>query len=145
MALTGFRCAGQPSASSQFTPLEELPAPSIAASAEAAPGGRQNARNLVDGRVRTEYASNAQGTNTFVEFNLGTPTRIGAFRHVDRDDPATVAASNAVNFIVQASTNLASPDWASLPGSLVLTNGKFLWIDGGATNYSRRFYRVLEQ
>ena len=76
-----------------FTRLEQLPAPKIIVSAEAYPGGRHEASNLIDGNPRTEYASNNQGTNTFVEFDFGAPTRVAAFRHVDRNDPATVAAS----------------------------------------------------
>lgn len=49
--------------------------------------------NLVDGNAKTEYASWNQGTNTIVEFDFGQPTSILAFRHVDRNDLATVAAS----------------------------------------------------
>ncbi|MDE3067435.1 MAG: hypothetical protein KGJ60_07765 [Verrucomicrobiota bacterium] len=49
--------------------------------------------HLVDGNSKTEYASKDQGTNTMVEFDFGRPTRIVAFRHVDRNDAATVAAS----------------------------------------------------
>lgn len=51
------------------------------------------ARHLVDGNPKTEYASMDQGTNTAVEFDFGKPTSIVAFRHVDRNDVATVAAS----------------------------------------------------
>jgi alpha-mannosidase len=49
--------------------------------------------HLVDGNPKTEYASWNQGTNTMVEFDFGQSTRILAFRHVDRNDMATVAAS----------------------------------------------------
>jgi hypothetical protein len=51
------------------------------------------AANLVDGNLKTEYASWNQGTNTVVEFDFGRPTRIVAFRHVDRNNIATVALS----------------------------------------------------
>ena len=76
-----------------FTRLEALPAPKILASAEAYPGGRHEPGNLVDGDPKTEYSSNGKGTNTFVEFDFGAPARIAAFRHQDRNDPATVAGS----------------------------------------------------
>ena len=51
------------------------------------------AANLVDGNPKTEYASWNQGTNTVVEFDFGQLTPIIAFRHVDRNNMATVAAS----------------------------------------------------
>ena len=60
-------------------------------------------------------------------------------------DGGLLAASNAVNFLVQATTNLTDENWVTLPASPVLTNGKFLLIEADATNYSHRFYRVLEQ
>jgi len=84
------------SAPRQFTRLEPLAAPKVVGSAEAYPGGRYQARNLVDGNTRTEYSSNAKGTETFVEFDFGRSVRIAAFRHTDRNDPATVAASELV-------------------------------------------------
>jgi alpha-mannosidase len=76
-----------------FTPLVPLPSPRIVSNAPAYPGGQYEASNLLDGDAKTEYASDAKGTNTFVEFDFGAPTRIAAFRHLDRNDPATVAAS----------------------------------------------------
>jgi hypothetical protein len=51
------------------------------------------ATHLVDGNPKTEYASKNRGTNTVVGFDFGQPVRIVAFRHVDRNDTATVAAS----------------------------------------------------
>jgi hypothetical protein len=78
---------------SGFTRLEQLPAPRIVASAEAYPGGRHEAANLIDGNLRTEYSSNGKGTNTFIEFDFGAPTQFTAFRHVDRNDPATITSS----------------------------------------------------
>ena len=47
----------------------------------------------LDGKTQTEYSSNAKGTNTFIEFDFGAPTSVAAFRHVDRNDPATIASS----------------------------------------------------
>jgi alpha-mannosidase len=78
-----------------FTRLEPLPAPKIIASAAAYPG-QYEAGNLVDGDRRTEFASNGKGTNTFVEVEFAEPKRLAGFRHVDRNDPATVAGSELV-------------------------------------------------
>ncbi|MBN2506488.1 MAG: hypothetical protein JXQ71_07325 [Verrucomicrobia bacterium] len=79
-----------------FIPLRLLPAPRVVDSAVAYPGGRYAAGNLVDGDARTEYSSDARGTNTFVVFDFGVPVALAAFRHQDRNDPATVAASELV-------------------------------------------------
>ena len=46
-----------------------------------------------DGNAQTEYSSNSKGTDTFIEFDFGAPTSVAAFRHIDRNDPATIAAS----------------------------------------------------
>jgi alpha-mannosidase len=93
VALCGFDCAGEPGVPSSYTRLQPLPAPKIVASAEAFPGGNHNVGNIIDGKPRTEYSSNAKGTNTFIEFDFGAPTSVAAFRHVDRNDPATIASS----------------------------------------------------
>jgi len=93
VALSGLACAGEPGVPSRFTRLEQMPAPKIVASAEAYPGGNHKVGNIIDGKVNTEYASNSKGTNTFIEFDFGAPTSVAAFRHVDRKDPATIAAS----------------------------------------------------
>jgi alpha-mannosidase len=79
-------------APSQFTRLEPLSPPKISASAPPFPGQYLPA-NLLDGKLATEYSSNGNGTNTFVEFDFGATVPIAAFRHIDRNDPATVAAS----------------------------------------------------
>jgi hypothetical protein len=84
------------SARAQFTPLTPLPAPRVVASATAYPGGSHEVAQLIDGNAKTEYSSDGKGTDTFVEFDFGAPARIGAFRHVDRNDPATIAASELV-------------------------------------------------
>ena len=93
VALFGFDCAGEPGLPNGFTRLEQVPAPKIVASAEAYPGGNHNVGNIIDGKPRTEYSSNTKGTNTFIEFDFGAPINVAAFRHVDRNDPATIASS----------------------------------------------------
>ncbi len=91
--LLALDCAGEPGVPSSYTRLEQLPVPKIVASAQAYPGGKHNVRNIIDGKPRTEYSSNAEGTNTFIEFDLGALASVVAFRHVDRNDPATIASS----------------------------------------------------
>ena len=85
--------SAEPVLPEHFTRLSALPAPKIITSAKAYPGGQFNAGSIIDGKPRTEYASDSQGTNTFIEFDFGAPTSVAAFRHVDRNDPATIAAS----------------------------------------------------
>lgn len=81
------------SSAATFTPLLPVPAPRIASSATAYPGGGYEPGNLLDGKPASEYSSNGAGTNTFVEFDFSQPVKVGAFRHVDRNDPATISAS----------------------------------------------------
>jgi len=84
--------AGEAAAPQQFTPLEEV-RPKIVASSIAYPGGRYEASNLIDGNIRTEYSSEGKGAETFILFDFGRPVPIAGLRHVDRNDPATVAKS----------------------------------------------------
>ncbi len=90
-----------------FTPLTPLPAPRLESSAVAYPGGNFNAGRLLDGDVKTEYATDNKGTGTFVEFRFPDPVSVAAFRHVDRNDPATIAASELV-FMDDQATVLAT-------------------------------------
>jgi len=83
-------------ASCGFVRLLPLPSPRITDSAEAYRGGGANATNITDGILRSEYASHARGTNTFLEFDFGKPTVIAGLRHVDRNDPATVVSSELI-------------------------------------------------
>lgn len=76
-----------------FIRLIPLPPPRIVASAVEFPGGAYPAAHLVDGKTNTEYSSAGNGTNTFVEFEFDSPQPVAGFRHVDRNDPATIAAS----------------------------------------------------
>ncbi len=82
--------------SPRFVRLAPLSAPKIAASAEEFPGGNYGPAQLLDGLPNTEYASNSKGIQTYVEFDFGKPVNIGAFRHVNRNDPAAVAASELI-------------------------------------------------
>jgi len=85
-----------PGAAPAFTRLLPIPSPKVLARAEEYPGGAFRAEHLVDGNPRTESSSNGKGTESFVEFDLGGTFPLAAFRHVDRNDPATVAASELI-------------------------------------------------
>ncbi len=85
--------ASSPPSRAAFTPLAPLPAPRLVGSAPAYPGGGYEAGRLLDGDAKTEYASDGRGTDTYLELEFPAPATIGAFRHVDRNDPATIAAS----------------------------------------------------
>ena len=80
----------------QFTPLVPVENVRLSGSAEAYPGGSFNAGNALDAKTASEYASASKGTNTFIELQLDRTMRLGAFRHLDRNDPATVAESQLV-------------------------------------------------
>ena len=82
-----------PAWAAEFTPLTAIPAPKVVGCAEAFPG--MGADRLVDGSPLA-YASNGKGTETFVDFDFGRPTRIDGFKHVDRPDPANVDAAQLV-------------------------------------------------
>lgn len=83
----------RPAGAATFTRLEPLPPPAIVAAAEEYPGGNHKAAHLTDNRLPSEYSSNGKGTQTFVEFDFGAPVTLAGFRHVDRNDPATISAS----------------------------------------------------
>ncbi len=96
LACSGLFLCTQGAAAASFVRLVPLPAPAIVASATEYPGGNYPASHLLDGQPRTEFSSDGAGTNTFVEFEWPAPQRIAGVRHVDRNDPATVAASELV-------------------------------------------------
>ena len=87
---------GAVSGNAAFTPLTPIQTARITASSTAYPGGAFEVGNLVDRVLKTEYSSDNKGTGTFVEFEFDAPSTIGAFRHVDRNDPATIVASELV-------------------------------------------------
>ena len=85
--------ATQAMADEPFVRLMPLGKPTIVAAAQAWGHGAMPAENLLNDVPQTEYASDGKGTETFVEFDFGAPVTIGAFRHVNRNDRALVAAS----------------------------------------------------
>src|ERR1700722_17738939 len=90
-----------------FTPLVPLPPPKIRASSGAFSEPQYQVANLFDGNANTDYASREAGTNTSVEFDFGAPTKIAAFRHLERNDPATIEASE-LDFFSPTGTLLAT-------------------------------------
>lgn len=61
---------------------QQLPNPTIIGSAPASSGFE--ATFALDGNLNTDYASNAQGTNTFIDFDFGAPTLIARVDWTDR-------------------------------------------------------------
>lgn len=93
--LAGFLWAGStgPALGAGFTPLTPVPNPTIASLSPVYSNGQLALANFIDGDLKTEFASMDQGTNTVVEFGFNKPTEIAAIRHVDRNDSATIVAS----------------------------------------------------
>lgn len=84
-----------------FTPMVPVPVSRILNLPPGIPGGNFGMSNFFDGKLKSEYASQDLGTNTVVDVEFATPTRITALRHVDRNDGATVAVSELELFDAQ--------------------------------------------
>lgn len=82
----------QSAAQTDYHILKRITGVRVAAQSTAYPGGRHEAANLLDEDAKTEYSSDAAGTNTFVELKF-PETEVAAFRHIDRNDPATIRQS----------------------------------------------------
>jgi hypothetical protein len=67
--------------------------------------------------------------------------------HLAFADGFGVGLANPTNLQLQAATNLLNTNtiWTPLTGSIYASNGVLRFDDPGAPNYSRRFYRVVEQ
>ncbi len=89
----GLVASSNPAPAAEFTLLTPVPTLKIIGSAEAFPN--MEAELLIDG-TPAAYASNGKGTETYVDFDLGQPTQIGGFKHVDRPDPATVDTAQLI-------------------------------------------------
>jgi hypothetical protein len=53
-----------------------------------------------------------------------------------------LSPSDLPNFEAQASMDLVN--WVTLPNALSLTNGMLLLRDSGSSNYTARYYRIIE-
>jgi alpha-mannosidase len=83
-----------------FTALAPLPTPRIVNSSPQlyTASDKYNVTNLVDGNLKSEYASKNAGMETFVDFDFGAPVSIAAFRHVDRGDNQPTIAMSQLEF-----------------------------------------------
>ncbi len=81
-------------ANAEYTQLVATDAQIISA-ATAFPGGGYEATNLLPSTnprdQQAEYASRGLGAETFVDFDLGRPLSVAAFRHIQRRTPDTIA------------------------------------------------------
>ncbi len=109
---------------SGYTPLTVIRNVRVCDHSAAFPGGHHEAVNLLDGNVGTEYSSNGAGVGTFVEFDFGQPTALSGMRHVDRNDPATVAQAE-IAFSNQA-------DFGSIIAKFTIDQTA---TSGGTTNF----------
>jgi Reelin subrepeat B/Immunoglobulin domain len=76
---------------------------------------------------------------------LGLPLPLpgGTITLTSKDaDGGPLLPGDLPGFQAQATTNLM--DWATLLNRLTVSNGLLLLVDPDSTNYSRRFYRILE-
>ena len=92
-SLLTFAAAMTALSAAAFTPMVPVPVSKILNLPPGIPGGNFGMTNFFDGKLKSEYASEDQGTNTVVDVEFASPTRITALRHVDRNDGATVAES----------------------------------------------------
>ena len=77
--------------------------------------------------------------------HLGSPMLLpnGAFQLTSTDaNGGLLLPSDLLNFEAQASTDLVN--WVTLPNALSLTNGMLLLQDSSSSNYTARYYRIIE-
>ncbi|MFI5380615.1 MAG: glycoside hydrolase family 38 C-terminal domain-containing protein [Tepidisphaerales bacterium] len=83
-----------------FTRLAPTDRPKVIAAAPAFPGGAYEADNILSEPtaqgLRRDYASQGQGTKTFVDFDLGRSLTVAAFRHVQRATVDTVVSADLI-------------------------------------------------
>ncbi|HEX3102648.1 MAG TPA: hypothetical protein VHQ01_12680, partial [Pyrinomonadaceae bacterium] len=48
------------------------------------------------------------------------------------------------SYLIQATTNIASPVWITIATNTAGTNGLFIFIDTDAPNYPSRYYRTAK-
>ena len=98
VAIASEECSGGAEASG-YTRLVPAGA-KILAAAPAFPGGGYNVANILKPAApsghRAEYASHGLGAKTFIDFDLGAPVRVAAFRHIQRRTPDTIAEADLV-------------------------------------------------
>jgi alpha-mannosidase len=92
-----------------FTPMVPVPVAKILNLPPGVPGGNFSMTNFFDGKLKTEFASQDLGTNTIVDVEFAKPVRLTAFRHVDRNDGATIAVSELELFGAQGESVAVLP------------------------------------
>jgi alpha-tubulin suppressor-like RCC1 family protein len=99
--------------------------------------------------IVTNATGGATSSTATVQVNvpqmLGSPQLLpnGTLQLTSTDaNGGLLTASELTNFVAQASTDLVN--WTTLPGALSLTNGMLLLQDNSRTNYTTRFYRIIE-
>ncbi len=97
----------------------------------------------------TNLGGSVTSSNAFLKVlipqNLGAPTLLpdGTLQFVSVDaDGGQHSPSDLTNLELQASADLLS--WETLSNSLTLTNGMLYFRDADQTNFSSRYYRILE-
>jgi hypothetical protein len=76
---------------------------------------------------------------------LGAPVLLpdGSLQLTSTDaNGGTLTPADLANFEAQASTNLVN--WVTLPNGLSLTNGMLQLNDAARTNFTTRYYRIVE-
>ena len=111
--------------------------------------------NVAPAQAGTYSVNVANSAGTVVSINavltvfspqrLGTPTLLpnGTLQLTSADaGGGTLLPSDLPRFEAQASTDLVN--WVTLPNALSLTNGMLLLQDNSRTNYTTRYYRIIE-
>ena len=88
--------AAAPARGTELTPILPLDPPAIIGSSAAFPGGGFEPAHLLDDTLQTEYAAASQGVGTHVDFDFGKPVMVAGFKHVDRNDAATILSARLI-------------------------------------------------
>jgi hypothetical protein len=94
---------------------EVLVNPTITSSAPAFSGSFSVDR-IFDGEKTSEYASQGQGANTFIDFDFGAPITMDAFALVNRNSPVDVVDS--YDLIFSNSPDFSNPTVLSISGPI---------------------------